>query len=253
MFASCTRLSATATQAVRYPFFVARNNNGNLPVYSAIRNGGTRLQVSIRNVNGDVNVGCLVCLPFDLSNLTLTGTRKGNILFSVPRRLCRSTENENPNKPQPCRDIRRTMGTGRVGMAKGQGLLGLLLFLVARNASRGYDLALFNSGRWTGLSSTCRRCPVQTLVHNPRVGFMLRLGPPLPISSPSIDFSGLSNFYLPSLQPSCRPPHPLKASQLPLSPRAQEALASPPQPQPVPAVSVRAEATLAPLVSVESL
>lgn len=39
-----------------YPYYVPRNTNGNLPVYTDIRNGGTRYMVMIRNVDGDANV-----------------------------------------------------------------------------------------------------------------------------------------------------------------------------------------------------
>ncbi|TFK29777.1 hypothetical protein FA15DRAFT_663038 [Coprinopsis marcescibilis] len=46
---------AAAAQAVKYPYFVPRNTNGNLPVYSDIRNAGTRLVVQVRNVDGNVN------------------------------------------------------------------------------------------------------------------------------------------------------------------------------------------------------
>ena len=45
-----------STVSRSYPYFVPRNSNGNLPVYSDIRNGGTRLQVSIRNVDGSAPV-----------------------------------------------------------------------------------------------------------------------------------------------------------------------------------------------------
>lgn len=40
----------------RYPYFIPRNSRGSLPVYSDIRNGGTRYLNLIRNVDGDVNV-----------------------------------------------------------------------------------------------------------------------------------------------------------------------------------------------------
>ncbi|KAI0035743.1 mitochondrial large subunit ribosomal protein-domain-containing protein [Vararia minispora EC-137] len=36
------------------PYFVPRNSRGSLPVYSDIRNGGTRHLVLIRNVQGDI-------------------------------------------------------------------------------------------------------------------------------------------------------------------------------------------------------
>ncbi|KAJ2916866.1 hypothetical protein MD484_g3560, partial [Candolleomyces efflorescens] len=46
----------TPASAIKYPFFVPRNSNGNLPVYTDIRNGGTRILVSIRNVDGNAGV-----------------------------------------------------------------------------------------------------------------------------------------------------------------------------------------------------
>jgi large subunit ribosomal protein L49 len=45
-----------ATRLVRYPYAVPRNSNGNLPVYSDIRNGGSRYMVLVRNIDGDVKV-----------------------------------------------------------------------------------------------------------------------------------------------------------------------------------------------------
>jgi Mitochondrial large subunit ribosomal protein (Img2) len=42
--------------AVHSPYFVPRNTRGNLPVYTDIRNGGTRYLVLVRNVDGDANV-----------------------------------------------------------------------------------------------------------------------------------------------------------------------------------------------------
>lgn len=44
------------TNPVSYPYFVPRNTRGNLPVYTDIRNGGTRYIVLVRNVDGNVNV-----------------------------------------------------------------------------------------------------------------------------------------------------------------------------------------------------
>ena len=41
---------------VQRAYFVRRNSNGNLPVYTDIRNGGTRYLVLIRNVEGSVDV-----------------------------------------------------------------------------------------------------------------------------------------------------------------------------------------------------
>jgi len=39
---------------VRYPYYVPRNSRGSLPVYSDIRNNGTRILLLIRHVEGDV-------------------------------------------------------------------------------------------------------------------------------------------------------------------------------------------------------
>ncbi|RDB21170.1 54S ribosomal protein img2, mitochondrial [Hypsizygus marmoreus] len=48
--------SATAQPAsILYPYYVPRNTRGNLPVYTDVRNGGTRYLVLIRNVDGNAN------------------------------------------------------------------------------------------------------------------------------------------------------------------------------------------------------
>jgi len=39
---------------VRHPYYVPRNSRGSLPVYSDMRNNGTRTLVLIRNVQGNV-------------------------------------------------------------------------------------------------------------------------------------------------------------------------------------------------------
>jgi large subunit ribosomal protein L49 len=41
---------------VRHPYFVPRNTRGSLPVYTDVRNGGTRYLMLIRNIDGDANV-----------------------------------------------------------------------------------------------------------------------------------------------------------------------------------------------------
>ena len=46
---------------VRYPYYVPRNSQGSLPVYSDIRNNGTRILVLIRNVEGNVEVRAVLC------------------------------------------------------------------------------------------------------------------------------------------------------------------------------------------------
>ena len=39
-----------------YPYFVPRNTRGNLPVYTDVRNGGTRYLVLVRNIDGNASV-----------------------------------------------------------------------------------------------------------------------------------------------------------------------------------------------------
>ncbi|KAF8894454.1 mitochondrial large subunit ribosomal protein-domain-containing protein [Infundibulicybe gibba] len=41
---------------VNYSYFVPRNTRGNLPVYTDVRNGGTRYQILIRNIDGNANI-----------------------------------------------------------------------------------------------------------------------------------------------------------------------------------------------------
>jgi len=45
---------ATAT-VVRHPYFIQRNSRGSIPVYTDVRNAGSRYLVLIRNVEGNVN------------------------------------------------------------------------------------------------------------------------------------------------------------------------------------------------------
>ncbi|KAF8163148.1 mitochondrial large subunit ribosomal protein-domain-containing protein [Crassisporium funariophilum] len=40
----------------QYPYFVPRNTQGNLPVYTDVRNNGGRYHILLRNVDGNVNV-----------------------------------------------------------------------------------------------------------------------------------------------------------------------------------------------------
>lgn len=42
--------------APELPYFIHRNSRGSIPVYTDIRNAGTRYLVQIRNVEGNVNV-----------------------------------------------------------------------------------------------------------------------------------------------------------------------------------------------------
>ncbi|KAM6500659.1 Ribosomal protein L49/IMG2 [Amanita muscaria] len=60
MFASIQRLlpSSVAPRAqhlVHHPYFVPRNSRGNLPVYTDIRNAGTRYLVLVHNIDGNAN------------------------------------------------------------------------------------------------------------------------------------------------------------------------------------------------------
>ncbi|KAG1736712.1 ribosomal protein L49/IMG2 [Suillus lakei] len=52
---SLKQLVTATAPATRYPYYIRRNSRGSLPVYSDIRNGGTRYLVSIRNVQGQIN------------------------------------------------------------------------------------------------------------------------------------------------------------------------------------------------------
>lgn len=47
---------AATTASPPLPYFVRRNTKGSIPVYTDIRNGGTRYQVLIRNVEGNADV-----------------------------------------------------------------------------------------------------------------------------------------------------------------------------------------------------
>jgi hypothetical protein len=40
----------------QHPYLVPRNSRDTLPVYSDVRNGGTRYLISIRNVEGNIKV-----------------------------------------------------------------------------------------------------------------------------------------------------------------------------------------------------
>ncbi|KAI6118759.1 mitochondrial large subunit ribosomal protein-domain-containing protein [Pisolithus croceorrhizus] len=51
-----SQAAATPPSHVQRPYFVRRNTHGSLPVYTDIRNGGTRYLVQIRNVEGQAQV-----------------------------------------------------------------------------------------------------------------------------------------------------------------------------------------------------
>ena len=52
-FSSPSGATASSSQ---YPYLVPRNSRGSLPVYSDVRNGGSRCLISIRNVEGNIKV-----------------------------------------------------------------------------------------------------------------------------------------------------------------------------------------------------
>ncbi|PAV23565.1 mitochondrial large ribosomal subunit [Pyrrhoderma noxium] len=45
----------TASSLRHLPYSVPRNSNGSLPVYSDIRNGGSRYLILLKNIKGDIN------------------------------------------------------------------------------------------------------------------------------------------------------------------------------------------------------
>lgn len=48
-------MTAPKPVSVKYPYFIPRNTRGNLPVYTDVRNGGTRYLVLVRNVDGNID------------------------------------------------------------------------------------------------------------------------------------------------------------------------------------------------------
>lgn len=51
--------SPSASTSSSLPYYITRTDrNRSLPVYSDIRNGGTRQEVQIRHLQGDLNVSC---------------------------------------------------------------------------------------------------------------------------------------------------------------------------------------------------
>jgi len=81
MFSSLVR-TASAPLRTSYPYFVPRNSNGSLPVYTDIRNAGTRYLVLLRNIDGDANVS-LPSVPFSsFSSYLAPGTGQGPVTVS---------------------------------------------------------------------------------------------------------------------------------------------------------------------------
>lgn len=65
--------SGPASSSSHPPYLVPRNSRGILPVYSDVRNGGTRYLISIRNVEGNIKV----CDPTPHDRSPLTRITKG--------------------------------------------------------------------------------------------------------------------------------------------------------------------------------
>ena len=51
-----TQQQRPSPNLVQYPYYVPRNSRGSLPVYTDIRNNGTRVLLLIQNVEGSVEV-----------------------------------------------------------------------------------------------------------------------------------------------------------------------------------------------------
>ena len=82
-------------------YFVPRNTRSNLPVYSDIRNGGTRQLVLIRNVEGDISVRLvwrLFRLPSRFMMISASETRKRAVPVFVSYRFIWSTQDEASNQ-----------------------------------------------------------------------------------------------------------------------------------------------------------
>lgn len=68
--AAASQPAAVQLPSLQYPYFVPRNTRGNLPVYTDVRNGGTRYLVMIRNVDGNANVSRFNVVLLSGSNRT---------------------------------------------------------------------------------------------------------------------------------------------------------------------------------------
>lgn len=53
----------TASSLRHLPYSVPRNSKGSLPVYSDIRNGGSRYLILLKNIKGDINVCLFISYP----------------------------------------------------------------------------------------------------------------------------------------------------------------------------------------------
>jgi Mitochondrial large subunit ribosomal protein (Img2) len=65
---------ATSSSSQQHPYLVPRNSRGTLPVYSDVRNAGSRYLISIRNVEGNIKV----CDPTPHDRSPLTRITKGS-------------------------------------------------------------------------------------------------------------------------------------------------------------------------------
>ncbi|KAH9039051.1 hypothetical protein EDB84DRAFT_1268102 [Lactarius hengduanensis] len=92
-FFTSSTVSGPAPLSPRPPYFVPRNTRGSLPVYSDVRNGGTRYLISVRNVEGNIKASDPALaddLIRDLSNpvspestrLNARITRSNNLVLS---------------------------------------------------------------------------------------------------------------------------------------------------------------------------
>lgn len=95
MFRSLPRLSTLlahntpAQQPASFPYFVARSTRGNLPVYSDIRNAGSRYFILIKNVDGNAKVRRDSCPSSTVPSDIAPGTRKGSERYFVQKRFAR--------------------------------------------------------------------------------------------------------------------------------------------------------------------
>ncbi|KAH9997495.1 hypothetical protein BJV77DRAFT_941279 [Russula vinacea] len=72
-FLASNATSGHASSPHHPKYIVSRNSRGSLPVYSDVRNGGTRYLISIRNVEGNIKALADELLR-DLSDPNLTGS-----------------------------------------------------------------------------------------------------------------------------------------------------------------------------------
>lgn len=70
------------------PYYVPRNSKGNLPVYSDIRNAGSRPLVHIRNVEGDISVRLSpVLIPVVVFIMVFIDASKRTVAVALPKRF----------------------------------------------------------------------------------------------------------------------------------------------------------------------